>query len=374
MTSHFQNNKERLNIMFHDDWEIFGDGSGNPEKLMFDPARRNLDICDKFGAKYTFFAEFGQQLAMLDSSQSTHKKWAAKWEEILKDAIKRGHDVQLHYHPQWIGAQFIHGEWKLDFSKWALSSLGADEIYSRLKTGYDYLSNLLYPVDNQFKLLAFRAGSWMNQPGANIYKALHRLGIKADVTIRAGAIKDFGDIGKIDHSYAPSEILPWFADEEDFARESKSKREILSIPTYSELINEKIPVYFLKTRPFSLVYYAQIKIKQLNLPKIKSPVPKKLSKGNLFHCNFGQYYYMNLIDMVNHAITKCEKENKYNVPFIMLAHSKNFLSHSNFENLLKYLKNYPKIKFVSTRQQLIEMFNANELPFDHPDNLLIENH
>jgi hypothetical protein len=364
MTSHIHNNKKRLNVMFHDDWEIFGDGSGNPEKLMFDPARRNLDICDKYGAKYTFFAEFGQQLAMLDSNQSIHLKWAAKWEEIMKDAIKRGHDVQLHYHPQWIGAQFIHGEWKLDFSKWALSSLNEDEIYNRLKTGYDYLNNLLGPVSNQFKILAFRAGSWMNQPGANIYKALVNLGIKAEVTIRAGAIKDFGDIGKIDHSYAPSEIYPWFADEEDFASESTLKSEILSIPTYSELIQEKVPFYFLKTRPFSAFHYAMIKIKKLNLPKIKSPVPKKLTRGNLFHCNFGQYHYMNLIDMVNHAIKKCERDNKNHVPFIMLAHSKNFLSHSNFEKLIKKLNEKPEIQFMNTREVVQNLFPINQFDED----------
>jgi hypothetical protein len=40
--------------MLHDDWEIYGDGTGNPEVLMFQPAKRILDICDKYGANLPF--------------------------------------------------------------------------------------------------------------------------------------------------------------------------------------------------------------------------------------------------------------------------------------------------------------------------------
>jgi len=106
-----------LHLMFHADWEIYGDGTGDPERLMFDPARRILDICDEYGAKYTFYAEIGQQLNMLNASG----KWARHadtWEKVLKDAVARGHDVQLHFHPQWIGAELEDGQWRLDFSRW----------------------------------------------------------------------------------------------------------------------------------------------------------------------------------------------------------------------------------------------------------------
>ena len=73
-----------IHLLLHDDWEIFGDGTGDPVKLMFDPARRLLDICDSYGAKYTFYAEFGQQLYMLDAP-------TAKWRQYVQTCeVDRG--------------------------------------------------------------------------------------------------------------------------------------------------------------------------------------------------------------------------------------------------------------------------------------------
>ena len=62
-------NNKMIHLMLHDDWEIYGDGTGDPEVLMFDPARRIVDICDKHVAKYTFYAEIDQQLNMLNGSK-----------------------------------------------------------------------------------------------------------------------------------------------------------------------------------------------------------------------------------------------------------------------------------------------------------------
>ncbi len=70
-------------FMLHDDWEIYGDGTCDPQSLMFDPAKRILDICDRYGAKYTFYAEIGQQLNMLNAPSSKWSKYADTW-------LKRG--------------------------------------------------------------------------------------------------------------------------------------------------------------------------------------------------------------------------------------------------------------------------------------------
>src|SRR4051794_9218662 len=104
--------------MLHDDWELHGDGSGDMNELMFEPARKILGVCERYGAKYTFFAEVGQQFAMLSSPLEKHRRAAAQWEEVLRDAVRRGHDVQLHLHPQWIGAKSQTQGFDLDYAKW----------------------------------------------------------------------------------------------------------------------------------------------------------------------------------------------------------------------------------------------------------------
>ena len=73
-----------LHLMFHDDWEIYDDETGDPVTLMFDPARRILDICDQYQAKNTFYAEIGQQLNMLDADMRPLKNY-----HIFQDCYMR---------------------------------------------------------------------------------------------------------------------------------------------------------------------------------------------------------------------------------------------------------------------------------------------
>ena len=326
-----------LNIMFHDDWEINGDGTGDPQKLMFDPANRILDICDRYGAKYTFFAEFGQQLAMLKSPIKKHRIWANKWEEILKDAILRGHDVQLHFHPQWIGARYCKKKWVLDYNQWALSKLSEDEAYRNLKGGMDYLEGLLNHKGFNHRIVAFRAGGWMNQPSENIYSAFKRLGIIADVTVRRGLFRDMGNLGKIDFTNSFSNIDYWSSDKHNFALKAENDNNIISIPTYTTDIKGNKYFYLLKKNPFGLFYYTRLFLKE-NI-KSRSKGPQIIYGSNrTLHCNFGLLHYKNTIQIINQAILDCKRLNVHNLPFIMLTHSKSFNSYRNFEKLLIHLK------------------------------------
>jgi hypothetical protein len=355
------NNTIRLNVLFHDDWEIFGDGSGNPEKLMFDPAKKILDICDTFGAKYTLFAEFGQQLAMLNSQISNHHKWANEWEKILKDAIKRGHDVQLHFHPQWIGAKYDNYKWQLNFDKWNLSSLEKNEIFRNLKEGKKYLENLLQPINKNYKIVAFRAGGWLNQPSKNIYNSMKKLGIKAETSIRKGIVRYYGKYGKIDFSYAPSSLHYWFADSEDFAVENKVHKDIISIPTYSIPLNKSLPLYLIQQRPSTITNYFKMYIKSKQRDYGESPKLIK-QQGNSVYCNFGLLHYKNILDILNKAINECKKNNYLNVPFIMLTHSKSFNSYKNFEKLLSILRNYEKTNIITYKrtQEVVEQITHEQ--------------
>lgn len=344
--------------MFHDDWEVYGDGSGNPDKLMFDPAKKNLDICDSYNVKYTFFAEFGQQLAMLNSPVSNHRKWANEWERILKDAVSRGHDVQLHFHPQWIDAPFEKGKWNLNFNKWSLASLNQQEIFLNLKKGKDYLENLLKPVSRKYKIVAFRSGGWMNQPSNNIYKALIDLDIKAEVSVRPGIIRNMGEIGKIDFSSAPIDKYYWNANKDDFSKEC-NKGKIVEIPTYSKEIKSSLPVYLIQKRPSTALYYLNIFLRNYFYPS-SNKAPSILGENNKNHiyCNFGLLHYLNLIDIVENILREVNMQNKLNIPLIMLAHSKSFRSHKNFEKLLEKLNNYEQIEYTSTQDMVLKIMNS----------------
>ena len=108
---------KKIKIVISGDYEIFGNGTGDVMNCMIKPTYGLLKICEKHGAKYTIFMEMGEYWAFKKYAKELEKDLGyvphEAIERQLKDAIKRGHDVQLHLHPQWLGAEYQNGEWNL---------------------------------------------------------------------------------------------------------------------------------------------------------------------------------------------------------------------------------------------------------------------
>lgn len=359
--------------MLHDDWELQGDGGGDINKLMFEPAKRILDICDFWGAKYTFFAEFGQQLAMLNSPHKKHQKHAAEWESILQDAMNRGHDVQLHFHPQWINATFTNNKWQLDYSKWAISSLTEEEVDVWINKGVDYLNGLFNKYNRDYKTVAFRAGGWMNQPSRKIIKALKKHGVIADVTVIKGLILKNTELGTVDFSYAPSNLLPWYSNEIDFCQIGNIESGVICIPTYSkhivipsllnELLNNPLAAKYLYRRRYNKKSndYISVYHKKENHKKKQSPFLKRRRMS----LDFGSTHYSTILRQVNHIIKYMVKEDVTTLPLVLLTHSKSFYSYRNFHKLLQKLDRKACVEY-STTQHTVEVLK-------NTTNILAEN-
>ena len=74
------------------------------------PTTDLLEICEKYDARYTIFAEICEYWAFKEYSQALTADLGytphREIEHQLTLAIQKGHDVQLHLHPQWIGAKY----------------------------------------------------------------------------------------------------------------------------------------------------------------------------------------------------------------------------------------------------------------------------
>ena len=337
-----------LHLLFHDDWEMYGDGTGNPEVLMFEPAKRVLDLCDTYGAKYTFYAEIGQQLNMLNASSAKYRQYANRWEETLKDAIKRGHDVQLHFHPQWHQAKLINNNWQLDVSRWHSGHVEYEILNEWIGRGKQYLENLLQPVNKDYNVLSFRAGGWFCQPSNNLYKALKNNGIVSDVSVMKGRYALYEDDKYVDFRHAVSQYEPWEVDPEDFAKEQKGSGQ-WELPVFTEESKLPHPAYLLK-KAFRLIYYYQIFQKRKKQKGGGSYSPKVIEKGKSkeYYGSFGYMHYKHLVSYVKH-IQKMSKTNKNIKHLIFLTHSKSFLDYNNFEKFLKITAKDPEVIFSTTR-------------------------
>src|SRR5881397_2674327 len=92
------------------DYEIFGDGSGDVRQDVTGPTERMARLCQRFGLPLTVFFEVEEYLAFDRYSEQLRKATgydpAALMREQAVSLIQQGHDVQLHLHPEWQGAEY----------------------------------------------------------------------------------------------------------------------------------------------------------------------------------------------------------------------------------------------------------------------------
>src|SRR5690606_24977817 len=152
------------------DYEIHGNGDGCPYELMVEPTNRMLDLFDRYGAKLTIMADVAEILKFREYRENVgrddfhYQAIAAQ----LKDAVRRGHDVQLHLHCSYFNAQFKNGKWAQDWSEYNFAGLPPDRICEVVRIGKEFLETLLRPVVETYRCVAFRAANWSVSPSRNV--------------------------------------------------------------------------------------------------------------------------------------------------------------------------------------------------------------
>ena len=99
------------------DYEIFGNGYGDVRQHMVEPTEQMARICERYEVPLTIFFEAEEYLAFCrnarDLEQALGYDPARLIREQVRSLVRRGHDFQLHLHPQWYGARFVSGRWVL---------------------------------------------------------------------------------------------------------------------------------------------------------------------------------------------------------------------------------------------------------------------
>ena len=176
-------------------------------------------------------AEVAQQWAHQKIAPSHH--WARDiveaWENILKETIHRKHDVQLHLHPQWHNAEYLHGRWQVDLKSWMLSRLPPKTIKNLLSKGKLYLDSILQPIDTSYECIAFRAGDYCTDPSAFVVQSLLDAGIVCDSSVTKGLYRPHF----FDYRTAYSNIMPWLVDPDDIQNQGNQRPTVIELPIYS---------------------------------------------------------------------------------------------------------------------------------------------
>jgi SAM-dependent methyltransferase len=193
------------------------------------PAERLMQLFESHKAPLTFFAEMGEYFWL----ERHQPRIAALIASQLQDAIRRGHDVQLHLHPNWLpelGARYENGNWSWDWSVRTLhdSPIDPTALIGRCK---NMLESIARAVKSDYLVTCFRAGGYSAQPFDRIYDALRQSGIYCDSSVYAGGTDAER---KYDYTLAWSTHQPYLASRFDpQLKAPPGERSVIEIPIFA---------------------------------------------------------------------------------------------------------------------------------------------
>ena len=154
---------------------------------------------------------------------------ADQWETQIKDMYQRGHDIQLHIHPQWTRAEYQSGSWKLE-GKWSLLDYSAEDADRLIQECKEFLEDILRPMDSDYRCLAFRSGAWCVAPSPHILSQLAKAGFILDASIVEGIQVHTKNL-QLDYKNCEESFLPFYPNMQDARKVSFQKENMICVPT-----------------------------------------------------------------------------------------------------------------------------------------------
>lgn len=198
------------------------------DKDLFHPMDRMIEMGAREGVPFTFMIEMGEYFWASQHLPALARRMEAQWER----AIREGHDVQLHLHPNWLpelGAQCIEGRWHWDWSKRKAHDYPGDltALIGRCK---QTLEERLQRIKPDYRVTSFRAGTYQAQPFSRLFDALVQNGIACDSSVFPFAVS--AERG-YDYSHAYSDHSPYWPSRYDpQLKAPPAERKLIEIPVF----------------------------------------------------------------------------------------------------------------------------------------------
>lgn len=220
----------KYNLHFTLDYEIHGNGDGDPIALMVEPTYRLMTLLEKYNQRVTIMADVAEIFAF-----KRVPEWADKVSAIetqLCDAVRRGHEVQLHIHSSYFRCKWDGSHFDQCINEYNMAALPIERIDEMVGECVRYLEQLLRPIKADYKVWLFRAANWSIMPTENLYRVLVKYGITHDTSVYKGGIQ--GGNVCYDYSLAYDNLLSYPASSLDI-NQMDSHGQITEIPIYCEM-------------------------------------------------------------------------------------------------------------------------------------------
>jgi hypothetical protein len=351
------------------DYEIFGNGSGDVMHDIIQPTSRLLSICDKHDAKMTIFFEVGEYWAFKQYDSQLRKDLGYSPCEQMKkqaiDAIRRGHDIQLHLHPQWISAEYVNSRWKLCNSYWRLADLPdglgninqITSITGALYTGKQTLENMIKSEKADYECTCFRAGGFYAQPSQNIINAMKQIGLTADSSVVKGY--RINSPFEVDYSFVETEKIVWWTTDKELTEEGVPGENVIELsvssrmePYWKNFKKTKLRATFKRWRTEKASHQKHSSNEKISsIPKYHSVLKKLFKKcPSIF-----DYSKLSSKDMLR----RIKEHTKFpQQPIIMIGHSKDFINDFEFDRFLASLCKNENVNFQNMSKYIQQILSA----------------
>jgi hypothetical protein len=343
------------------DYELFGNGSGQVRRDIIEPTNRLLTLCDRYSAKLTIMLEVGEYWALkqaeADGSLDLDYSPAGEIEKQARDAVRRGHDVQLHMHPQWLDARYENGRWHLNFDLIRMSDVGCvsgsgqgvSGISAVLRRGKRTLETMLVGADLAYECVAFRAGGFCIQPAGEVIEAMRDVGLWADSSVAPGQTSQ--EPCPIDFRAASGRSGFWWTTRQSVVDRGRAYEGVLEFPVYTEMkpylcnfklskliatlrrraIERRDPQSRVAAAPQSVLSVRSVASKLLSRHAVKFDICK-LSAADMF-------------GMFVSAVERHRAERRNAAyPLVCLGHSKDFWNDAALDAFFERISSHPKYR------------------------------
>ncbi len=332
-----------LRVLFTLDYEIHGNGEGDPYELMVEPTARMLESFEVFGAKLTIMADIGEILKFKEYREQRGRDdyhYGAIIEQ-LRESIRRGHDVQLHIHSSYFNARHEAGRWAQDWSEYNFAGLAPARMEQMVRVGKGFLEDLLQPVDSEYRCCAFRAANWSVSPAKNVVRALVANGIKIDSSVFKHGQRE--GLVTFDYRNAWSELAPWRADDEDLSQ-ANPQGQVFEFPIYCE--RRWLGAFVTPQRFFRALMSRRHRFSDSGAPSVgrRASLSKAvcrragmLAQRHAWKADFNQCSGRQLIRALRRAEARHGKSGEV-LPFVLIGHSKLYtrFNQRDLRRLLRY--------------------------------------
>ncbi len=333
------------------DYEIFGNGLGDVRQHIVDPTERMAQICEKYNAPLSVFFEAEEYLAFERNRATLISDLSYDPAKLIADQTidlaKRGHDFQLHLHPEWYGTRYEKGVWQLDTSKRTVDSLfdNEEETNQFIAGRKAVIEDLLRQAGSEQSVCAYRAGAFCAQPSNRLLKALECNGFVFDTSLVKGMYR-FDPHVSLDFRSAPANKRHWQVSE-DVAVEDPNG-PITEVPIYSQtgrryqqITLSRLAAKFSKNIPKE---QQQGMVGSLKMGRNPLSIAKFLTTKFPIKLDFHNMSARQLIRWIKKAPPAAANELDV---IILIGHTKEHINDRAFENFVRKAAQTPNVEIVS---------------------------